>query len=734
MRKILIICGIVLSTISTIAQTEITLLLEDFGNVSSHTAVENHTGFSKEGVGATNVTYWGTNGVTVRSTLPSSGYSGASGNGNVFFTGAGTPNGGDIFLISNINPTGATSMRISFGTQATTPTLSVEYSTNGTTWTNIPYTKTSTDWELVTANFNIPSGSTNLHLRFTSESGMPNNGFRIDDVKLTNTFIAVTNITGVPTTATAGTPLTLTGTVVPSNATNKTIQWSVTNAGTTGASISGNKLSTTAGGTVTIRATITNGASTTTNYTKDFTITVQGGVQNNFKFTTFNAEWLGCATEGPERNLQINNVATLISTIKPDVIALQEVHTSSSYATIDTLVKRLGGSDWGGAIVPTVPPYSDCGQWQAIIYKKSRVQSVSETELTTSTTYEGNSFYYSWSNGRTPIAYEVNLITENGNIPVTFVNIHAKAMPDEASYSRRRSGSVLLKGILDGTNYNTKNVVILGDFNDYLDGTMCSTCGEISPYQNFTSDATNYWGLTGHIQAVNYNNPTISNIIISNELFDSYVLNSAVMEISASNAIPNFDNTTSKNHRPISATFNIATSIDFVAVTGITGVPTTANAGTPLALTGTVAPSNATNKTIVWSVTNAGTTGASINGNTLNTTADGTVIVRATIVNGETATTNYTQDFTIAVNSTATNIAEIEADNSILVYPNPVKDELWIVNYEWKNGDMIELFDMNGKRVYSARAHENTTIDMSAFQQGNYILRIGNRVAKIVKQ
>jgi hypothetical protein len=51
-------------------------------------------------------------------------------------------------------------------------------------------------------------------------------------------FIAVTNITGVPTAATIGVDLTLTGTVVPSNATNKTIVWSIatTNA-LTGATV-----------------------------------------------------------------------------------------------------------------------------------------------------------------------------------------------------------------------------------------------------------------------------------------------------------------------------------------------------------------------------------------------------------------------------------------------------------------------------------------------------------------
>jgi len=88
------------------------------------------------------------------------------------------------------------------------------------------------------------------------------------------TFIPVTNITDVPTTTTVGTPLTLTGTVVPSNAIYQTIVWSVINAGTTGATINGNTFNAMGGGTATIKATITNGLAIGTDYTQDFNITV----------------------------------------------------------------------------------------------------------------------------------------------------------------------------------------------------------------------------------------------------------------------------------------------------------------------------------------------------------------------------------------------------------------------------------------------------------------------------
>ena len=92
--------------------------------------------------------------------------------------------------------------------------------------------------------------------------------------------MAVTDITGVFTSITTTLKLgrVIRGTVVPSDATNQTISWSVKDAGTTGATITGNPtFNATAPGTVVVTATVVNGASTTTNYVQDFNITVVRG-------------------------------------------------------------------------------------------------------------------------------------------------------------------------------------------------------------------------------------------------------------------------------------------------------------------------------------------------------------------------------------------------------------------------------------------------------------------------
>ena len=89
----------------------------------------------------------------------------------------------------------------------------------------------------------------------------------------------------------------------------------------------------------------------------------------------------------------------------------------------------------------------------------------------------------------------------------------------------------------------------------------------------------------------------------------------------------------------------------FKAVTDITGIPLLKQTDTPLTLSGTVVPSDATNKTIVWSIAtdDNGSTNPSLEGNVLTTETEGTVKVLATITNGLTASTPYTKTFTINV-------------------------------------------------------------------------------------
>jgi len=94
------------------------------------------------------------------------------------------------------------------------------------------------------------------------------------DSKTGGSFVPVTNITMTFSETTVGVPRNLTGTVVPANATNKTISWSILDAGSTGATITGSTLNTTATGTAVVKATINNGTASGVPYTQEFGILV----------------------------------------------------------------------------------------------------------------------------------------------------------------------------------------------------------------------------------------------------------------------------------------------------------------------------------------------------------------------------------------------------------------------------------------------------------------------------
>lgn len=89
----------------------------------------------------------------------------------------------------------------------------------------------------------------------------------------------------------------------------------------------------------------------------------------------------------------------------------------------------------------------------------------------------------------------------------------------------------------------------------------------------------------------------------------------------------------------------------YKAVTNITGVSLTGTKDNEVDLTtATVEPADATNKTIVWSLVNVGTTEVvDVATGKFTPTAAGTIKVKATIANGATESTDYTQEFEIVI-------------------------------------------------------------------------------------
>ena len=396
-------------------------------------------------------------------------------------------------------------------------------------------------------------------------------------------FVPVTNITGVPTTATATLQLTLTGTVAPSNATNNTITWSIQSAGTTGATISGgNMLNTTSDGTCVVLATIVNGASPTTNYTLPCSITVSKAALTGTPTVSGNAVF--------------GQTLTAVTTGLGSLPAIPNLGTFSYQW-------RRGTTNISGATSSTYQLV------QADIGQQINVQ-VSAANCT-------------------------GIQTSANTATVTKATQTTPAAPTMAS---NNSNSITLVSVT-GCEYNRNG----GTFQD-------------SPLFSGLTPNTSY-------------------------PFTQRIKETATHFASPASPVANFS----------------TTDIDFVPVTDITGVPTTATTTLQLTLTGTVVPSNATNKTITWSIQSAGTTGATISGgNMLNTTSDGTCVVLATIVNGASPTTNYTLPCSITVSKAALTGTPTITGNAVFgqtltaittgLGSSPAIPNLGTFSYQWRRG------------------------------------------------
>jgi hypothetical protein len=180
-----------------------TILSENFGTPTATTTIANYvTGTAPATFQSTApITFSGTG--SVRSSAVSSGYIGASGGGNGYLGTTTTPPA--YIQIGGINTSGyiPANIQFTFGywTYAVPTTqMKLEYSTDGTNWTNIAFlNNTVAGWSLVTIPPSTLPASSSLSLKF-SQTGTTDQ-FRIDDIKIIYVNPSCTFALGTPTTA-----------------------------------------------------------------------------------------------------------------------------------------------------------------------------------------------------------------------------------------------------------------------------------------------------------------------------------------------------------------------------------------------------------------------------------------------------------------------------------------------------------------------------------------------------
>ena len=174
------------------------IFTETMGVVTGTTPISSHE--SSNGFDNDNLTYSGT--ADIRTTTPSTGYSGASGNANTFITNIPGRN----LMISNINTTGLSNLQISFGIYksriiSSGADLLIRVSSDGVNFTTLSFPPLPTGsgtavWNYRTATGIIPATS-NLRIQFLQTDTVTQ--YRIDDVSLKYTVTTTSISAGGPT-------------------------------------------------------------------------------------------------------------------------------------------------------------------------------------------------------------------------------------------------------------------------------------------------------------------------------------------------------------------------------------------------------------------------------------------------------------------------------------------------------------------------------------------------------
>ncbi len=183
MKKLYTLSLVLFGSLASFAQV---FYSENFGTPTGNTLIPAYSTGTAPATfqNGTPVAYSGT--ADVRVTAASTGYTGASGGGNVFITNTV----GKYLQIDGLNSSAYASanLELSFGLNSpnTTALLTVEASTNGgTTWTPLTYTQPGSGWKLVTIGGGAIPSSATLSLRFSQPDPVTGQ-FRVDDVILRN--------------------------------------------------------------------------------------------------------------------------------------------------------------------------------------------------------------------------------------------------------------------------------------------------------------------------------------------------------------------------------------------------------------------------------------------------------------------------------------------------------------------------------------------------------------------
>ena len=281
----------------------------------------------------------------------------------------------------------------------------------------------------------------------------------------------------------------------------------------------------------------------------------------------WNIEWFG-ATEagfGPaNKDQQQANILTILTNLNADVFALSEVvDTVRLRSLVAQLSTRTNSTyaykiaEFGSRADDRVDPEYAGTQKLTFVYRTGIISNPAFTGLLRCTEAQACPAFNAWASGRFPYLMSADVTLDGVTKRVNFVVIHGKANATATSandYARRKLGAELLKAKLEEL-FPNGNTLLVGDFNDTLEGTIASgVTPAVSSYNNFVADP-NYVALTLPLARAGGQSTTgfptvIDHAIATKQMATYYIAGSAAIRTDVTGLVTNYASTTT-DHYPV---------------------------------------------------------------------------------------------------------------------------------------------------------------------------------------
>lgn len=259
---------------------------------------------------------------------------------------------------------------------------------------------------------------------------------------------------------------------------------------------------------------------------------------DTFEAVTWNIEWFGDAQNGPSnRELQLTNVARMVRTLQPDLLAVQEISDPGYFNRLLDSLPRYAGF---------LAPYNQT-QKTGFIYNTDIVEFVRAGFLFTT----GD-----WASGRFPLGFEFDVYQGDTPRRVLAVNLHMKATTSSVrrnDYNRRLADAQQLHQYVS-TELRDVKLIVLGDWND--DVVRSTVDNLVTPFITFVEDSDYRFvseSLTRAGQFSYRSRSMIDHILIARPLFAYHM--DGTERVVRQTGIANYESTTS-DHYPVEARFD----------------------------------------------------------------------------------------------------------------------------------------------------------------------------------